>query len=109
MRTGFQGFPCLDDDGSLCGMLTHKDVRDALAEGVDKNAPIASIKSCEHLVVTYPDETLEEAIEKMASSDYGHIPVVDRDDPTKLLGFLTRRDIIQVYREKAKEREDQWK
>ncbi len=109
LKTGYQGFPCLDDDGKLCGLLTHSDVRNALLKGVDKRTPISQIKTCDNLIVTYPDETLDIAMEKMAEHGFGHLPVVDRDDSTKLVGFLTRNDIVQVYREKAKEREDHYK
>ena len=107
LLTGFQGFPCLDEEGKLCGMVTHKDVRDALGRDMDHSTPITEIETHLPLVVTYPDETLERAMEKMASSDYGHIPVVDSEDPIRLLGFLTRRDIIKVFREKTRERVDQ--
>ena len=109
LKTGYQGFPCLDDDGKLCGMLTHSDVRNALLKGIDRKTPINQIKTCENLVVTYSDETLDIAMEKMAEYGYGHLPVVDRDDLTKLVGFLSRNDIMQVYQEKAKEREDHCK
>ena len=109
LETGFQGFPCLDDDGKLCGIVTHSDVRNALLKGIDRNTPITEIKTCNNIIVTYPDETLQTAQEKMAQHGFGHMPVVDRDDSTKLLGFLTRNNIIQVYQEKAKEREDHYK
>ena len=35
--------------------------------------------------------------------DVGRIPVVARDDPTRLLGVLRRHDIIKVYNKAADE------
>lgn len=110
LSTGFQGFPCVDEAGNLTGIFTHSDVKNAMCNKTDKNALICKIKQDCKLVVTHPDDTLETALELMAEHGFGHMPVVDREDPTKLVGFLTRNDIIQVYREKAKERKDrEWK
>jgi CIC family chloride channel protein len=109
LKTGYQGFPCLDEHKRLCGVVTHRDVRDAFRKGVDESTPILEIETQGPLVVTYESETLEAAMEKMAASGFGHMPVVSRDDETKLVGFLTRKDIIMVYKRKAKEREDEWK
>jgi len=110
LSTGFQGFPCIDDDGKLTGIFTHSDVKNAMCNKTEKNTLICKIKQDCQLIVTYPDDTLETAMELMAEHGFGHMPVVDRDEPTKLVGFLTRNDIIQVYRLKAKEREDKaWK
>ena len=110
LSTGFQGFPCIDENGKLTGIFTHSDVKEAMCKNTDKASLICKIKADCQLIVTYPDDTLETAMELMAEHGYGHIPVVDRDNSTKLVGFLTRNDIIQVYRLKAKEREDKtWK
>ena len=104
--TGYQGFPCLNPDGSLCGVVTHKDVRDALSRGSDRETSIIEVETKDHLIISYPDETLQMALEKMAEFDLGHMPVVDPADPTRVVGFLTRKDIIMVYKAKAKERKD---
>ncbi len=106
LATGFQGFPCVDEKGKLNGIFTHKDVQDAMSKNVDPNTLVCKIKADCHLIVVHPDDTLETALELMAEHGFGHMPVVERFNPTKLVGFLTRNDIIQVYRQKAKERED---
>jgi CBS domain-containing protein len=46
------------------------------------------------LVVTYPDELLYEAAEKMLRNDVGRLPVVSRDDQHKLVGYLGRAGIM---------------
>ena len=77
--------------------------------GAASKTLICEIKPDCRLIVVHPDDTLETALELMAEHGFGHMPVVERYNPTKLVGFLTRNDIIQVYREKAKEKEDHFK
>ena len=40
------------------------------------------------VVVTYPDETLHEASAKMLRNNIGRLPVVDRKDARKVVGYL---------------------
>jgi H+/Cl- antiporter ClcA len=50
-------------------------------------------------VVTYPDELLEDAVAKMVSHDVARLPVVDRDQPDRLLGHLGRSGIAAAWQE----------
>jgi Trk K+ transport system NAD-binding subunit len=47
--------------------------------------------------VAYPDETLQRALERMSHRDIGRLPVVDHNDSTKLVGWISRADIIRAY------------
>jgi chloride channel protein, CIC family len=49
------------------------------------------------LVVSYPDQTLHEVLERLGANELGRIPVVDRQDSKRLIGLLRRRDIIRAY------------
>jgi len=106
VETGYQGFPCVDADGKLTGIITHADINRAFKEGMSPGDPVSMIEKEGSFVVAYPDENMEEIIEKMAATGHGHLPVVKRNDPTRLLGFITREDMIHLFREKAKERMD---
>lgn len=100
-RTGHQGFPVLDQDGLLVGIITHSDVRRALRE--DKGShPVREVET-QRLTVTEPTETLEQALEKMALAEVGHLPVVSEGDPRRLVGILSRGDIVRAYQRKALE------
>src|SRR5207302_1842899 len=46
------------------------------------------------LVVTYPDESLHEASAKMLRNNIGRLPVVERSDPRKVVGYLGRPGIM---------------
>lgn len=99
--TGFQGFPCLDSKGRLCGLVSHSDVRRALKEG-KHDISAKEIKSSK-LFLALPDETLDDVLSRMAMKGIGHLPVVDPNDRRKLIGFITRSDIIKAYRKRAME------
>jgi chloride channel protein, CIC family len=48
------------------------------------------------VVVTYPDEVLHEASAKMLRHKIGRLPVVDREDPRRVLGYLGRNGIMEA-------------
>ncbi len=99
--TGHQGFPVLNGKGEMVGIITHSDVRQALREG-KRRYPCCEVET-QKLMVTYPSETLEEALEKMALAEVGHLPVVSEENPRKLVGVLSRGDIVRAYQRKALE------
>ncbi len=45
-------------------------------------------------MVTYPDELMSEAAAKMLRNDIGRLPVVDRADPRKAVGYLGRSGVM---------------
>ena len=50
-----------------------------------------------------PDAVRGEPFGKLRAKDVGRIPVVDRNDTTRLMGVLRRHDIIRAYRKKLEE------
>jgi CBS-domain-containing membrane protein len=49
-----------------------------------------------HPVVAYPDEPLRVVVYRMAETGLTRLPVVARDDPSKLLGMLSLQDLLQA-------------
>ncbi len=95
LETGHQGFPIVDDNGRLVGIITGRDVMKAVKE--DRYKP-AIEAAHQHLTVAYPDETLNEVWERMGERGVGRLPVVSRNDPNKLVGFITKGDITRFAR-----------
>lgn len=100
-RTGHQGFPVLDPGGRLAGIVTHADIRRALEEGLEDH-PVREVET-QRLTVVRAEESLEEALEKMALAEVGHLPVVAEGDARRLVGMLSRGDIVRAYQRKALE------
>ena len=96
--TGHHGFPVLDSDGRLKGCITLADLEAPLRTGAT-GLTAGDIATMKPLVLT-PDQSLHEALQASAE-DYGRIPVVDPEDPSRLLGVLRRHDIVRAYRKRA--------
>lgn len=93
VETGHQGFPVIDDEDRLIGVVTGREVMRAIREG---NEALAAADLVQRGPVTaYPDETLDVAWDRMGSEGVGRLPVMSRQDPNRLIGILTRGDLIR--------------
>jgi len=91
--TRHQALLIVDGAGKLSGIITRGDILRALDR--DPAGPMTVQEAGKtHLVVTYPDELISEAAAKMLSFDIGRLPVVDRADDRKLVGYLGRSGIL---------------
>ncbi|AEA47580.1 chloride channel protein [Archaeoglobus veneficus] len=93
-KTGHIGFPVVEN-GRLVGIVTFEDVEKVPIEERETTS-VGEIMS-RSVIVTYPDESLEEALVKLATYDIGRLPVVSREDEGKLLGLITRSAIIRAH------------
>lgn len=82
-----------DEGGKLSGIITRGDLLRALAEDASGALTVQEAGSAQ-LVVAYPDELISEAASKMLRHDIGRLPVVDRADPRKAVGYLGRSGVM---------------
>jgi len=88
-----QGTLIVDEDGKLAGIITRGDVLRSLQREPEGKSSVLEAGSS-RLIVAYPDELLREAITKMVQNDIGRLPVVIREDPSHLLGYLGRASVM---------------
>lgn len=81
--------------GELYGVVTMSDMTRRLAEH-NKVETIGEMTT-QNVITVYPDETLEDALRQMTVMDIGHLPVVERRNPKRILGLLRRGDIVRAY------------
>ncbi|HZP17463.1 MAG TPA: chloride channel protein [Terriglobales bacterium] len=97
-----------DSDSKLAGIITRGDI----LRGLEKDPSMTVFDACsQNVVVTYPDEALHEASEKMLRYNIGRLPVVERDDPRRVVGYLGRPGILAARLRKFHEeyvREPGW-
>lgn len=93
--TGHHGFPVLDENGDLLGIVTLQDYDRVTAAGQTEGT-VEDIYVRDP-ITTFPDETLEEAVRRLGARDIGRAPVVDRQNPRRLLGVLSASDISRAY------------
>jgi CBS domain-containing protein len=94
-----QGFPIIDDAGQLVGVLTRRDI---LAPGADATRPLAELIRRAPVVV-FEDNTLRDAADQMVVEQVGRVPVVRRDDPRRVIGILSRSDLLAAHAPRLRE------
>lgn len=80
-------------DQELAGIVTRGDLVRAL-ENISTGHQSVLEAGKTKPVVTYPDESLHDAIAKMLKHGFGRLPVVKRDEPGYVVGYLGRGDIL---------------
>jgi chloride channel protein, CIC family len=94
-RTAHKGFPVMDINGHLTGIVTLSDIKEALKKGRGDDQVGAFMTT--DLVVCFPEDSLKTAIETLGEYDIGRIPVVASNDHSKMVGLITRKGIISTY------------
>ena len=88
------GYPVLDNL-ELVGMVTFEDAEKVPVE--ERNSVLVGDIMTSSLVVTYEDENLESALRKLLDNSIGRLPVVDRNNHARMLGLLTKSDIVREH------------
>lgn len=97
-ETNLLGFPVLNEKEELWGIVTLQDLERALSqEAVNlRTLKVEDLATVEPLTV-FSDEPIWTAIQKMAPRDLARLPVVSRASEKKLLGLISRSDILRAY------------
>ncbi len=97
-KTHRHGFPILDEEGKLRGVVTISDLDRALADQLPAETTALEIGTPRaKLLVAAPNESVGVALARMGMRGLGRLPVVAEDDPDRLLGLIRRADIIRAY------------
>ena len=90
--SSYQGFPVLNDRGQLVGVVTRLDLLDSARKPTEL---VGALTIRNHAVI-FEDNTLSEANALMVREGVGRLPVVDHDNNRKLIGIISRRDIMSA-------------
>jgi H+/Cl- antiporter ClcA/CBS domain-containing protein len=88
-----QGTVVVDERGKLAGMITRGDLFRAMREGDPTRRTVVEVCST-NVVVAYPDDSLHAAVTKMLDRGVGRLPVVEPENPTNVLGYLGRAEVL---------------
>jgi CIC family chloride channel protein len=91
-------FPVVSAEGRLAGMLSREAVREALANGDHLAAVLvaADLIRPQAERVT-PEDSLLTALRRLGAQDVDSLPVVDTEDRERLLGIVSRQDVMAAY------------
>jgi len=94
-----QGFPVVDSRGQLVGVVTRRDLLDPEHPGTQRVGALVRRPAA----VAFEDSTLREAADHMVREGVGRLPVVSRDDPGRVIGMLTRSDLLSAHKRRLEE------
>lgn len=93
-------FPVVNAEGKLTGILSINDVREFLFEESLAKVVLARDVATPDVVQVFFHESLQSALDKMAGLNVDELPVAHEDDPDKIVGMVSKRDIISHYHER---------
>jgi coenzyme F420 hydrogenase subunit beta len=88
------GYPVVNDSGEISGVITLEEASQVSSEERGKTTVGQILKR--RPVVVYPEDTALDVFKKMSEFETGRVLVVDRADPKKLLGLVTKNDLMHI-------------
>lgn len=85
----------VDPDTSGIGILTERDILNAIGAGQDPDIERASAHLTSDLVFATPEWSLDQAAEAMNRGGFRHLIVID--DSGDIVGVVSVRDIVRVW------------
>jgi H+/Cl- antiporter ClcA/CBS domain-containing protein len=92
-----QGFPVVDASEHLIGVITRRDYF-----GKPPQTRIADLIRRAPSVV-FLDNSLRDAADHMVRENVGRLPVVSREDPRRVIGIITRSDLLSAHAQRLSE------
>jgi len=90
-------FPVLDNRGDMTGILSFSDIREVIFEEQLGDLLVAGELANTKVYSLTPQQNLNEAMEIFAQLDVDQLPVVRSEDKLKVIGMLTRGDMMASY------------
>jgi CBS domain-containing protein len=84
----------LDPDSEGPGILTERDVLEAVAGGQDLDTELAADHLTPDAVVGLPDWDLDQAASAMVEGGFRHLVICDADE---VIGVLSVRDVVRTW------------
>jgi chloride channel protein, CIC family len=99
-----EGLPIAASDGKLVGVITEGDLLRALED--DPAGKTKVVNAGGHTpIVAFSDEQAFDALFRMLQNNIGRLPVVTRENPEQMVGYLNRSSILSVWTRQIEEEE----
>lgn len=105
IQSHHHGFPVVNERGELVGIVTLQDLERVRGQPNLAAMQVRDIATPSPLTV-YPDEPVWVALKRLGARDVGRLPVVDRNQPRRLVGIIRRNDIVRAYQRGILQRQE---
>ncbi|MFO7577933.1 MAG: cation:proton antiporter [Pelovirga sp.] len=95
----YDRFPVVDDDNNFVGIINYTDIRTLLFDPSMSKLLMACdlVSTPSHSIA--PDISLREALKILQKKrNISYFPVIDPEEPNKLLGILNQNDVLAAFR-----------
>jgi CBS domain-containing protein len=99
-----QGTLLLDEENQLAGIVTRGDLLRALQQDPSGKRTALEAGSSKP-IVAFADERLNDAINRMLKNNIGRLPVVDREQPRRVIGYIGRSNVMAARSARLEEEE----
>ena len=103
-RCNYTGFPVVDE-GRLVGMITFDDIR-RIPPHEQEKMTVKEVAVRAPITIN-PHQSAKMAMDIMYENDVGRLAVVEKDNAQKLIGIITRSDVIRAYEREMKRSQDE--
>ena len=95
----YDRFPVVDDSNRFIGVIDYTEIRNLLFEPALVPLVVAGDLTATAECCLRPDQPLREALKILQlHRNISYFPVVDSDDPQKLVGILNQNDVLAAFR-----------
>ena len=94
-------YPVVNAKGLMTGIFSVTDIRRILNEDIPPGLIIAEDLATNQVMTATPEEHLPQVMKRLTLRNLDEIPVVDPDEPQKVLYMLSRRSLLAYYAEQV--------
>jgi len=96
-QTRHTNFPLVDASGALTGIISVQDFMGVVFEPDLMDLVVVKELATDNVITAHAEEDLDTAMRKIGYRNIEQLPVVDRETHRRLVGIISRRDMVSAY------------
>jgi len=96
-QTRHTNFPLVDQQGEMTGIISVQDFMGVVFEQHLKDLVVVKELASLKVITVTADENLDQAMRKIGYRNIEQLPVVDPHNRRRLVGIISRRDMVSAY------------
>jgi len=96
-QTHHTNFPLVNRHGELSGIISVQDFMGVVFERDLMDLVVVKELATADVITAHDDEDLDQTMRKIGYRNIEQLPVVDRETHSRLIGIISRRDIVAAY------------